>query len=60
MTASFYGGKLLADVAITAAPAILLVAPGTFQPTETKGAAASGDEAEPGAVGRRARPRSRK
>ena len=39
VTASFYGGKLLADVAVTAAPAILLAAPGTFQPTESRGAA---------------------
>ena len=38
-TASFYGGKLLADVAVAAAPAILLVAPGAFRPTEQKGAA---------------------
>jgi electron transfer flavoprotein alpha subunit len=39
VTASFFGGKLLADVAITAAPVILLVAPGAFRPTEQKGAA---------------------
>ena len=39
VTASFYGGKLLADVAVTAAPAILLAAPGTFRPTESQGAA---------------------
>jgi len=39
VTASFYGGKLLADVAVAAAPAILLVAPGAFRPTEQKGAA---------------------
>lgn len=39
VTASFYGGKLLADVAVAAAPAILLVAPGAFRPMEQRGAA---------------------
>jgi len=39
VTAGFYGGKLLADVAIAAAPVILLAAPGAFRPTEQKGAA---------------------
>jgi electron transfer flavoprotein alpha subunit len=39
VTAGFCGGKLLADVAITAAPAILLVASGAFRPTDQKGAA---------------------
>jgi electron transfer flavoprotein alpha subunit len=39
VTASFYGGKLLADVAVAAAPAILLIGPGTFRPTDAKGAA---------------------
>ncbi len=38
-TAGFYGGKLLADVAIAVAPAVLLVAPGAFRPAEQKGAA---------------------
>lgn len=40
VTASFYGGKLLADLTVTAAPAILLLAPGAFRPTPEKGAAA--------------------
>jgi electron transfer flavoprotein alpha subunit len=39
VTAGYYGGKLLADVAITTAPAILLAAPGAFRPAEQKGAA---------------------
>jgi len=39
VTAGFYGGKLLADVTVAAAPAILLVAPGAFRPAEGKGAA---------------------
>jgi electron transfer flavoprotein alpha subunit len=39
VTAGFYGGKLLADVAIAVAPVILLVAPGAFRPTQQKGAA---------------------
>jgi electron transfer flavoprotein alpha subunit len=39
VTAGFYGGKLLAEVAIAAAPVILLVAPGAFRPTQQKGAA---------------------
>jgi electron transfer flavoprotein alpha subunit len=39
VTASFYGGKLLADLAVTAAPVILLLAPGAFRPTPEKGAA---------------------
>lgn len=38
VTAGFYGGKLLADVVIAAAPVILLMAPGAFRPTEQKGA----------------------
>jgi electron transfer flavoprotein alpha subunit len=55
VTASFYGGKLLADVAVAAAPAILLVAAGAFRPTEQKGAAivetkASPVPLQPGAV----------
>jgi electron transfer flavoprotein alpha subunit len=47
VTASFYGGKLLADVAVTAAPAILLVAPGAFRPTDQKGAAAVESKGSP-------------
>jgi electron transfer flavoprotein alpha subunit len=39
VTASFYGGKLLADVSVSSAPAILLIAPGAFKKTEEKGAA---------------------
>ncbi len=39
VTASFYGGKLLADVAVSSATAILLIAPGAFRPTDQKGAA---------------------
>ncbi|MGA2617667.1 MAG: electron transfer flavoprotein subunit alpha/FixB family protein [Thermoguttaceae bacterium] len=39
ITAGFYSGKLLAEVTIAAAPAILLMAPGAFRPTDSKGAA---------------------
>ncbi len=39
VTAGFYAGKLLADVSIASAPAILLVAPGAFRPAEQKGEA---------------------
>ena len=59
VTASFYGGKLLADVAVTAAPAILLVAPGAFQPAESKGAAQVETKQAP-CLWTPARPRSRK
>ena len=38
---------MLADVAITAAPVILLVAPGAFRPTEQKGAAQVETKASP-------------
>jgi electron transfer flavoprotein alpha subunit len=38
-TSSFYGGKLLADVSMATAPAILLVAAGAFKKTDTPGTA---------------------
>jgi len=39
VTASFYAGKLLADVEVSGAPAILLVLPGSFRPTDQRGQA---------------------
>jgi electron transfer flavoprotein alpha subunit len=39
VTAGLYGGKLLADLAVASAPAILLLAPGAFRPTTERGAA---------------------
>ena len=47
-TASVYGGKLLADVALTAAPAILLVAPGAFRPTEDTRRSTGRNQGQPG------------
>lgn len=47
VTASFYAGKLLADVAITTSPAVLLIAPGAFRPTEQKVAAQVQSQASP-------------
>lgn len=39
VTSSICGGKVLADSAVTAAPAILLMLPGAYRPTEQKGRA---------------------
>jgi len=37
VTASFYGGKMLADIAIGTSPAILTVLPGSYRPPEQPG-----------------------
>lgn len=39
VTSAICGGKILADVEVTAAPAILMVMPGAFRPTDQPGSA---------------------
>jgi len=55
ITAAICGGKVLADLEVSASPAVLLMLPGSFRPSEDKGAATvetlpSPVELQPGAV----------
>ena len=56
VTASFCGGKMMAEVQVDASPAILMILPGSFRPTGTQGRAtrrtprARSSRSTPGAV----------